>query len=110
MSTELVAESSLRSFNTDAYFQADFRLANRLNVYERTVYNVLDMFGDVGGVLEIIMTSSGFLVSLLAGKMFLASLIRELFRVRTDSRGADMHKLFTQAKTKNRNMSFVDDI
>jgi hypothetical protein len=36
------------------YFMAEFTLDNRIDVYERTLRNSIDVFGDIGGIFEII--------------------------------------------------------
>jgi hypothetical protein len=36
------------------YFHAQFVLNNRIDVYERTLRNSIDVFGDIGGIFEII--------------------------------------------------------
>jgi hypothetical protein len=36
------------------YFTAEFTLDNRIDVYERTLRNSIDVFGDIGGIFEII--------------------------------------------------------
>jgi len=49
------------------------------------VYNILDAVGDLGGLFSIIYLFGTTIVSLVAEKMYLANLIREVFRVRTDT-------------------------
>ena len=36
------------------YFHADFMLDSRIDVYERTLKNSIDVLGDIGGIFEII--------------------------------------------------------
>jgi len=50
ITTSNVEISTLRALNPTAYFQANFRLADSVNLYNRVVYRVLDLIGDVGGV------------------------------------------------------------
>ena len=78
-------DSSIRLKNPDAYFQADFRLFNKVNNYQRAVYNILDAVGDLGGIFSIIYLFGYTIVSVVSEKMYLANLIREVFRVRTDT-------------------------
>jgi len=49
-STESVELSTMRSLNPNAYFMARFQLSDKNIVYERVVYSVLDLIGDVGGI------------------------------------------------------------
>jgi len=50
ISTNTVEISTLKALNPKAYFQANFRLGDSVNIYSRAVYRVLDLIGDVGGV------------------------------------------------------------
>lgn len=52
MNTANVAVSSLRyvNINNSAYFMVRFQLIDKINYYERNIYNLLAFIGDVGGV------------------------------------------------------------
>jgi hypothetical protein len=50
ISTDTVEISTLKALNPKAYFQANFRLGDSVNLYTRVVYRILDLIGDVGGV------------------------------------------------------------
>ena len=50
-------------------------------VYERHTYQLLDFFGDVGGLIAILRISGSFLVALFASRFFDAELVREAYRI-----------------------------
>ena len=66
---------TLRTINPTAYFQAQFRLNNRVNEYERVIYSILDMAGDIGGLAEATRIFFFILVGGYANRMFFASVI-----------------------------------
>ena len=84
---------SIRTTNPTAYFQIDFRLSNRVNHYERVIYSVFDMLGDIGGFGEAIYFGCLILVSFYANRMYFASVIRDIFKVRLDTHGAQISEL-----------------
>ena len=51
------------------------------------------MIGDVGGVSQIVTMLGRLVVSILAARLFYASLIRDTFRVRLDTGGAQISDL-----------------
>ena len=71
-----------------------------MNLYSRVVYRALDLIGDVGGVSQIATMLGQFIVSILAARLFYASLIRDTFRVRLDTGGAQISDLFG-ARSRN---------
>ena len=62
ISVEEVKESSLKFFNQNSFFQAEFRLVNKVNKYERTVYNFLEAVGDLGGAWALLISCVGSVV------------------------------------------------
>ena len=69
--------------------------------YERVIYSFFDMVGDIGGFGEAVYIFCLILVSGYANRMFIASVIRDMFKVRLDTHGADIKEL-VQAKTDHR--------
>ena len=100
---------TLRTLNPTAYFQADFRLNNRVNEYERVVYSFFDMAGDIGGFGEAVYILCLAIVGGYANRMFFASVIQDTFKVRLETHGRqikDLAKEKTLAK-KRRRSTFV---
>ncbi len=64
------------------------------------MYNILDAIGDLGGFYSVIYLFGTFVVGLIAEKMYLANLIREIFRVRTDTQHIDMDDLLVAVKAR----------
>jgi len=51
--------------------------------YQREVYNLLDLVGDMGGVVEIIVIVFGVILYPIAEQAFILKAISELFKART---------------------------
>ena len=49
--------------------------------YERQVFALLDVFGNIGGVNEILEIAGGLIVGLFSGKIFLFSILSALYQV-----------------------------
>jgi hypothetical protein len=49
-STESTQLVTIRSPNKDAYFTVRFQLDDRINIYSRVVYTMLELIGDIGGI------------------------------------------------------------
>jgi hypothetical protein len=64
------------------------------------VYNILEAIGDLGGIFSVIYLFGAGIVTIIAEKMYLANLIREIFRVRTDTQHLDMGELLTAVKSR----------
>ena len=67
--------------------------------YSRSVYNVFDAFGDIGGVLEICTIFGGFLVGAFADRVFHYSIISSLYQV--DSTFGDKEDQSSQSDEPN---------
>ena len=96
---------TLRTLNPTAYFQADFRLNNRVNEYERVVYSFFDMAGDIGGFGEAVYIVCLAIVGGYANRMFFASVIQDTFKVRLETHGRqikDLVRAKTEAKRRRR--------
>jgi hypothetical protein len=56
--------------NNTVYFHAEFKLDSRIDVYERTLRNSIDVLGDIGGIFEIIHLLLLFPISYINSKLF----------------------------------------
>ena len=101
LSVDRVEPVNILNLNPTAYFQSQFRLINRVKEYQRRIYSIFDFFGDLGGFIEAIFVAGQFMVAGLASRMFKASLIRDLFHVRMDTKGADIGRLLKKISGKN---------
>ena len=72
------------------------------------MYSYFDLIGDVGGFFEALHVLSHLLVAGIASRMFLASLIRELYHVRLDTNHTDMQQLLSKLKKKSGKI-FIED-
>eukprot|EP00347_Sterkiella_histriomuscorum_P005740 403355451 len=59
------------------------RLDNQYDIYERRVYGIGDLLGDMGGFKESILIIGMLAVGFVQEKMFLASLLRHFYQVET---------------------------
>ena len=64
------------------------------------MYNILEAIGDPGGLFSIIYLFGTAVVGIIAEKMYLANLIREIFRVRTDTQHKAMDDLLVAVKSR----------
>lgn len=55
--------------------------------YERSVFSVLDFFGNIGGLNEILEVAGGLLVGLFSQKLLMYSLIKSLYQVDMSTKG-----------------------
>lgn len=69
--------------------------------HTRQVYSILDVFGDYGGVVEVLMNIASFLVAPIAAHYFNLKAISKLFLVKTKDR-----KIFPQ-RTNLRNLNRI---
>ena len=60
-----------------------FMLDGKMNIYERTAFNILELIGLLGGVYEIIELVLKLLLSSLSQKILLNSLLTNLYHVRS---------------------------
>jgi len=93
LSVDHSVSQSLRTINPTAYFQAQFRLNNRVNEYERVVYSFFDMAGDIGGFMEAVYIFFVFGIGAYANRMFFASVIQDVFKVRLEAHGQTIFEL-----------------
>jgi len=63
------------------------------------------MFGDVGGLAGAMKLICELLISFLVSNMFLASLIRDVFKVRIDTQGTKMRQLIQARSRKARRIA-----
>ena len=73
--------------------------------YERVIYSFFEMAGDIGGFGEAVYIFCLMAVSAYANRMFFASVIREMFKVRLDTNGAQIEQL-AKSKTDVRKRRF----
>ena len=77
-------ESSSDDFvplNSLIYFSAYIRMESREDTYERVVFSFFDLTGLVGGVFEILEVTGGIFVSFFAHKLFMFSMLSDLYQV-----------------------------
>ena len=61
--------------------------------YERTTYSFFDMAGDIGGFVEFFRVFGFICVSGYSNRMYFASVIQDMYRVRHTTKGANINKL-----------------
>ena len=88
------------TINPTAYFQAQFKLTNRVIEYERVIYSFFEMAGDIGGFGEFLNISFILMLSGYANRMFLASVISDMFKVRLSTGNTTVESLMKQNKIR----------
>ena len=79
----LNCNENVRKLAINAYgnFAISLSLSNKVIIHKRSIYSVLMMFGDVGGLSDFIsFVLSGFL-TFFADRMMLAAMVQKLFRI-----------------------------
>ena len=56
-------------------------VSNLVSIQKRTVYDILTMFGDVGGLRDFLSIGFSTCLALVSERMMLASIIESLFHV-----------------------------
>lgn len=56
---------------------------DQMNIYSRTIYGLLDVFGDFGGLLEVVMGVLALIISPWVEFQFNVKAIQKLYSVRT---------------------------
>ena len=99
LSVDRVVDRNWASINPTSYFQVQFKLSNRVIEYERVIYSFFEMAGDVGGFGEFLHITFIILVGGYANRMFFASVIHDMFRVRLGTGNANISELVRRART-----------
>ena len=86
--------------NQKAYVQVQFKLTNRVIEYERVIYSFFEMAGDIGGFGQFLKVTFVLMFSGYANRMFLASVISDMFKVRLSTGNTNVNELTRQFKTK----------
>ena len=67
--------------NSNSYVSVYLNMEAREDTYERTVFSFFDLTGLVGGVFEILELAGGLFVSFFAHKLFMFSMLNDLYQV-----------------------------
>ena len=71
--------------NTDLLVKINFFLSGLQKHYQRQVYGIIDLLGDLGGVLEVIMVVSGALLFPISEHHFTLQASKRMFLVRSEN-------------------------
>ena len=63
-----------------------FRMASKRRAYEIEPYSIIDLFGDMGGLLNIVFAVGAVLTAAEVHKAFSKSLLRDVYQVQGYSR------------------------
>jgi len=78
--------NSMRDFkppirNPNVIFNLNLGMDKKVTISTRRVYSLLDCLGDVGGLYDALFLISAFVVGTLPSDLFMAKLLRTLFRI-----------------------------
>ena len=62
-------------------------MSNQIVKHSRSVYGLLDLFGDFGGFMEVLLLTASLFISPIASHSFLIKAIQKLFVVRSRKKG-----------------------
>lgn len=75
-------QSKLWTFPSDDWlFYSRISLSNQRSTYKRSVFSILDYFGKVGGIKEIMLIFGGMIAGLFTDKLMKYSILSELYQV-----------------------------
>lgn len=72
-----------RLYDAEGLVSMKFVKDTRKDSFERSVFSILDVLGNIGGLNEVIEVGGGIIVAIFSGKLFLYSLISSLYQVDT---------------------------
>ena len=81
------SDSLLRNSQETDVFKATFLKSEGNLIYERNVYTLLNLIGDLGGIFEILFIFGTVLTSTFNSKMFYYSVLSSLYQVDTEKCG-----------------------
>ena len=73
---KLVREQTVNPYGEFGFF---FNISNRIVIQKRTVYTLLMMFGDVGGLSDFLVLGLSAFFTMYEEPMMLASMVEKLF-------------------------------
>ena len=80
------SEPDLTSINNyNEYLDFGLTIDSKEDSYERKVYSFLDLTGQIGGLYEIINIIVGMLVTFIASRLFILSIISQIYFIRDES-------------------------
>ena len=72
----------------------------REDTYERTVFSIFDFTGLVGGVFEIFEITGSIIVGFFAQKLFMFSILSNLYQVQKITDGTNFNKIIPKTRKK----------
>lgn len=66
-------------------FYCEIALDQKYDVYERKIYTLFDMFGQLGGIYAILFSVGGVIVNSVSSKIFVNTILSRLYQVTTNS-------------------------
>ena len=84
--------------NGITYASVVMRMEAREDSYERTVFSMFDFTGLVGGVFEIFEVTGGIIVGLFAYKLYMFSMLSNLYQVQKTHGGQDINKVIPRTR------------
>ena len=72
---------------SDNYYFFRFAKDPQTDTYQRTVFSVLDFFGNIGGLNEVLERIGELIVAIFAERLFTYSIVSNLYQVDTTPTG-----------------------
>ena len=101
-SSDYDSENDVTGFT---YARITLRMEAREDTYERTVFSVFDFTGLIGGVFEIFEIIGGIFVGYFSSKLFLFSMLTNLYQVQKIDHNDTTEQEFTKVLPKTRKIS-----
>jgi len=96
----------LHPFREQDFFEVSFVLDPQKDTYSRVVFSFFDLFGQLGGVFELMCISMGLLVGLFSKNVLLFSMFKRLYHTQSHNIQNDNDQDFRdrQVSAKNQGM------
>ncbi len=75
----------------DNWFEGEYNVAiylrfdNNYDIYERKIYDLMALLGDIGGLAESLNILGAFFVAFFAHRMFIGSILKHIYQLRNSS-------------------------
>lgn len=65
-----------------SYINFYIRYDSQYNIYERKIYSIMDLLGDIGGLAESLYILGMLFVGFISHRLFISSILRRVYQVR----------------------------
>ena len=71
--------NDIGAYGSDFVAQALILMDSNRDIYQRSVFTILDLFGTIGGIFGLLTSAFGFLLSMITTQIMMSSVFRRLY-------------------------------